>query len=125
MIQDSDTAPTTLQRLRDIVILFAIGILFLLAESAFWLNHTIFDKDTFTSTVTPILQSEPSREAVASTITEKAFADKPLVNRLIGDNVSSLITGLLGTDVAQQMISGIVHRSYTYLTTDNPQPITI
>jgi hypothetical protein len=125
MIEKSENESTTLQRLRDIVILFAIGVLFLVGQSAYWLNHVIFDKATFTSTVTPILQSESSRQSVASTITDKAFADKPIVNRLIGTNVTALISGLLATDVAQQMISGLVNRTYVYLTTDNPQPIAI
>ena len=89
------------------------------------MNHTIFDKQAFTSTVTPVIQGESSRQAIASTITERAFADKPLVNQLIGKNVTALIAGLLATDAAQQLTAGLIDRSYTYLTTDDPKPIAI
>ena len=125
MIEKSDQEHSTLHRIWDIVILFGIAVTLFLAQSASWLNHTIFDKDTFTSTVTPIVQSAQSRQAIASTITAKAFASKPLINQLLGDNVTALISGLLATDTAQQMMSNLVDRSYTYLTSNNPQPIAI
>lgn len=116
---------STLRRIRDVVILIATAILLLLAQSAYWLNHTIFDKQAFTSIVTPIVNSSEARTAVASTIVSQAFADRPLINRLIGDNVTALITGLLGTDVAVQMTNALISKSYDYLTTDNPQPVAI
>lgn len=118
-------SPQTLRQIRDIIILTVAGILLLFAQSAYWLNHTIFNKQTFTSIVTPIITSESSRQAIASTVVDKAFEDKPVVNRLIGNNVTALVAGLLGTDLAQQMITSVVDKSYSYLTTEKPQPITI
>ena len=121
----SETKPTTHHNIRDTLLLIATGLLLLFAQSAYWLNHTIFDKQTFTSTITPIIQSESSRQTIASTITSKAFADKPIAAQLIGENVTALIAGLLSTDLAEQISTNLINRSYTYLTTDNPKLIAI
>jgi len=121
----SATEPTTRHPIRDTTMLIFTGLFLLLAQSAYWLNHTVFDKQEFTSIVTPVVQSESTRNAIATTITEQAFADRPLANQLIGQNVTALIAGLLNTDAAQQLTAGLINRSYTYLTTNNPQPIAI
>ncbi len=121
----SEAKSATHHKIRDSIILVLTGLLLLLAQSAFWLNHTIFDKQTFTSTVTPVIQSDASHQAIASTITSQILADNPVVERLIGKNVTALIMGILGTDLGQQLQSNLIDRSYAYLTTDNPKPIAI
>lgn len=117
--------PATLRSIRDVTLLTLTGILLLFAQSAYWLNHTIFDKQNFTSIVNPILASNEAHTAIATTIVNQAFADRPIINRLIGNNVTALVSGLLGTDIAGQIMTSLVDRSYTYLTTDNPKPIQI
>lgn len=116
---------STLRRIGDIVILIVAAALLLVAQSAYWLNHTVFDKQAFTSIVTPIVNSDATRSAVATTIVNEAFADRPLINRLIGNNVTALVSGLLGTDLAVQMTSAVISKSYDYLTTPDPQPVTL
>ena len=101
------------------------GLLLLFAQSSYWLNHTIFDRQTFTSIVTPVVQNETTRNAIASTITERVLADRPIVNQLIGANFTAVVAGLLNSDAAKQLTAGLINRSYAYLTTENPQPIAI
>lgn len=116
---------STVRRIRDIVLLTFVAVFLVVAQSAYWLNHTIFDKTTFTSIVTPIINSNETRSAIASTVVDRAFEDRPLVNRLIGNNVTALITGLLGTDIAIQMTDALINRSYNYLTTGQREPIVL
>ena len=116
---------STVRSIRDTVLLILAAVFLFVAQSAFWLNHTIFDKQTFTSIVTPVVNSTETRSAIASTVVDRAFEDRPLVNRLIGNNVTALITGLLGTDVAVQMITALIDRSYEYLTTGDREPVVL
>lgn len=114
---------TTFAKIRDAIILTLASILLLLAQSAFWLNHTIFDKASFTSITNSVLLTDSTRQAVATTIVDQAFQDKPVLKRLIGNNMSALISGLLATDIATQATSAVVDRTYIYLTSNDPQPI--
>lgn len=118
-------SPTVLRSFRDIILLTLAGLLLLFAQSAYWLNHTIFNEQNFTSIVNPVITSEESRRAIATTIVNTALEDKPVINRLIGGNVTDLVTGLLGTNFAQEITTTIIDKSYNYLTSDNPKPIAI
>ncbi len=101
------------------------GVLLLLAQSAFWINHTIFDKATFSTIVTSTINTEQSRQAIAATVVGRTLQDRPVIRRIAGDKATQLISGLLGTDLAAQTINTVVDRSYTYLTSENPESIEI
>ncbi len=40
------------KRAGSIVLLMVVAISLFLAESAYWINHTLFDRETFTTTAT-------------------------------------------------------------------------
>ncbi len=114
-----------LSRYKSIFLLGIAGLLLLAAQSAYWINHTIFDKQDFTSIVTETLQTEESRQAIASTIVDEALAERPILRRTVSSQATQLITGLLGTDLATQTFGTIIDRGYDYLTSSDPQPIVI
>jgi hypothetical protein len=101
------------------------GIFLLLAQSASWTLNILYDRQAFVSISTSVIQKEKNRLAIAERIIEGALSDKPLVNRLVGKQASSLVAGLLGTDLAQRSIQTIADKSYGFVTSPNPQPITI
>jgi len=108
------------------VILLCIGAsLLMLAQSAYWVNHNFFNKQYFTETTKTVLTSESSKNAIATTVVNRALIDKPLIRRVAGDRAISLISGLIGTDIASQSISWAVNSSYNYMTTQNRKDITI
>lgn len=114
-----------LRRYKSIFFLTVATIFLLLAQSAYWLNHTIFDQKSFNSIVSTTLQSESSREAIAQNIINRALEDKPILRRTVGPQATQLVTGLLGTDLATQSFNTVIDRTYAYLTSKNPQPIAI
>lgn len=114
-----------LNRYKSVFLLGLAGLLFLLAQSAFWLNQTIFDQQTFTTIVGGTLSTEQSREAIAQTVVDHALEERPLLQRTISAKATQLITGLLGTDLATQTFDTVINRTYTYLTSNDPRPIGI
>jgi hypothetical protein len=114
-----------LRRYKSIFFLTVATIFLLLAQSAYWLNHTIFDQRSFNNIVSTTLQSESSREAIAQNIINRALEDKPILRRTVGPQATQLVTGLLGTDLATQSFNTVIDRTYAYLTSENPQPIAI
>jgi len=107
------------------LLMVVAAVLLLLAQSAYWLNHNIFDKNTFTQTTQSVLFKESSRNAIANTIVDKALAKKPLIRRLVGDRAVSFVSSLLGTDIGNQTMSYVVNSSYEYATTSNRKDVAI
>jgi len=114
-----------LRRYKSIFLLTVASILLLLAQSTYWLNHTIFDQRNFNTIASATLQTESSREAIAQSIVNEVLADKPILSRTVGPKATQLVTGLLGTDLAVQSLDTVVNRTYAYVTSKNPQPIAI
>lgn len=114
-----------LNRYKSIFLLSIAGALLLLAQSSYWINHTIFNKQTFTSLATSVIEREDSRQAIAATVVDKALEDRPVLQRTISNRATQLVAGLLGTDLAHQTLSGVVDRVYTYATSKDQQPIEV
>lgn len=114
-----------LKKYRSVFALTLAGVFLLLAQSAYWVNHTIFDKTQFTSIVTSTLNTEESRQAIATTVVNKALAERPVVKRVAGAKATQLVTGLLGTDIVTQTFNTLINKAYEYLTSANPQDIDI
>ncbi len=112
-------------RYKSVVVLALAGVLLLLAQSSFWINHTIFDQKTFTTILGTTLQTESNKQAIAKVIVNKALQDRPLLNRTVGEKTTTLVAGLLGTDFASQTFDTLINRSYAYLTSEDPEPIAI
>lgn len=114
-----------LNKYRSVFALTFAGLVLLLAQSAFWINHTIFDQTTFTTITKDVLSSEESRQAIAKTVVDNALADRPIAKRVAGEKATQLVTGLLGTDLVSQTMSTVIDKSYAYLTSANRQVIDI
>lgn len=107
------------------IVLAAFGATFLLAQSAYWVNHSLFNQQHFSSTVTEVITSEPSRQALAESVVDGIFADRPVADRLLGERATSLVSSVLGTDLAENAISGVASRLYAYLTTPDRQDVAV
>lgn len=101
------------------------AFLLVVANSAFWFNKYIFSQDQFTKIATSALQSESSRQALAAEISDRLFANRPLLSRAIEEPAAKLISGLLGSNLANKAYTRVVDRLHTTMTSPNPQDITI
>lgn len=111
--------------LKSKVLIVLLPIFFLLAQSAFWLNHTIFNQQSFTDKTTDVLTSQSSRDAVANGIVTRAFADKPVAQRVLGERATSLISGLLDTDLSHNAINKVATKFYSYSTSSDREDVAI
>lgn len=107
------------------VALVVLGLTFFMAQSAFWVNHSLFNQENFTETASEVLLSDASRDAIAQTIVDNTLADRPLVKRAIGDQAMSFVSSILGSNLSENAVSGLISRSYAYLTAPNREDIAI
>jgi hypothetical protein len=107
------------------VLLVVAGVTLFLAQSAYWVNHTVFNKQNFSSITTDALLSESSRDAIATTVVNKSLENRPVVKRVIGERATSLISGLLGSDLSTQAVAAITSKTYAYTTSSGRQDIQI
>jgi hypothetical protein len=106
-----------------VVTTIVAGILLTMANAALWLNNTLFDSKKFASVATESILSESSRTAIASEIVDTVLADRPIINRIVRDPATRLISSLIGSDQAKSAIEKVVVRAQTYVTSPNPQNI--
>lgn len=114
-----------LSKFGSVALLFFAAITLFLAQSAYWVNHTIFDKDNFSRITTTALLSESSRDAIATSVVNKALDDRPVIKRVVGERATSLISGLLGSDLSNQAVSALTNKTYAYATSSDRQDIKI
>lgn len=112
------------QRIRTTVLLTIVAVLILIAQTAWWINHTIYDTETFSSITTTALTSESSREAIANEIVSQSFADKPVLQATLGKSATKLISSLLATDQATNAIEKVTTKVQTILTSEKREAIT-
>lgn len=99
------------------------GFLLVIANSALWVNRTLFNVDTFSTIAEKSLLSESSRNALASEIVDTALADRPMVKNIAGDTITKLISGLLGSNQAEIGVKKIISRIHLAITSENPKNI--
>ncbi len=107
------------------VLLFIGAVCLFLALSATWLSTTVFDQKFFTETTKKVLATSKSREAIANVIVDKAFTNSPLLQRVAGTQATSLVSGLLDSDLAGTLYSRTINTSYAYLTSPNQEDVVI
>lgn len=108
---------------------FVIGTIFaavflLLANSAIWVNHAIFDTKEFTSISTEALTSESSRTALANEIVGQALKNNPTVAAVVTEPATNIISGLLGSQQAENAFTKIISKVQILLTSKRPESIT-
>lgn len=107
------------------VLLISAALFLFLAQSAYWVNHTVFDQANFTRITTTELLSESSRDAIATAVVNKSLDDKPVLKRIAGERAESLVSGLLGTDLSTQAVKAVTSKTYAYATSSDRQDIAI
>lgn len=116
---------TPIFKIVSVILLILGSITLLLAQSAYWTNHNIFNQERFTQITIDSLTTESSRDAIAATIVDKSLADKPLIKQLAGERMEAFISGLLGSDISIGLMENISSRAYEYLTTENRNDISV
>jgi hypothetical protein len=116
-------ARRNLSKIGSIVLLFFAALILFLAQSAYWVNHTIFNRANFTHIATASLLSESSRDAIATTVVDKSLEHRPLIKKAVGKEAVSLTSGLLGSDLSSQALSALSDRTYAYTTAKDRQDI--
>jgi len=99
------------------------GFLLVIANSALWVNRTLFNANTFSTIAEQSLLSESSRNALASEVVNTALADRPLVKNVVGETATKLVSGLLGTNQAEAGVKKVISRIHLAITNENPQNI--
>lgn len=101
------------------------GILLLIANSAIWMNRSIFDTAAFTSTAVSSVTSESSRQALANEIVDRALADRPIVKNAVGNTATRLIGGLLGSSQFNEVLTRAVGKIQVYVTSEEQKDVGI
>lgn len=99
------------------------GFLLVIANSALWVNRTLFNVDTFSTIAEQSLLSESSRNALSGEIVDIVLSDRPVVKNIVGDTATKLISGLLGSNQAEAGVKKIISRIHLVITSENPKNI--
>lgn len=101
----------------------AAGFMLVVANSALWVNQTLFNVDTFSTIAERALLSESSRDALASEVVDTALSNHPLAKNIIGDTTTKLISGLLSSNRAEVSVKRVISRLHLAITSENPKNI--
>lgn len=116
---------STVSRIGSVLLLVVAATTLFLAESSYWINHTIFNKDNFSQIVTEELTTPKSRDAIATAVVDRALEDRPLAQRALGDRAVALVAGLLDSNASRQAIDTVTTKTYAYLTSPDREDIAI
>lgn len=103
----------------------AAALLLVITNSAIWFNKQIFNSTNFTNTAVAAITSDSSRQALGARITDELLADLPVIKNLAGDQITNVISGLLGTDQAQRLLTATVSRLQVYVTSSDQQDVAV
>jgi hypothetical protein len=102
-----------------------IVILLLILHSAYWMNQNFLNNQNFSQKVSSVLAQDSSREAIGQEVSDQVFKDKPVLGRVAGDKLSSIVTSILGTDIANKVVTRLSSDTVLYLTSAKQKPIEI
>jgi hypothetical protein len=100
------------------------ALLLVVANSAIWVNRTLFNTQTFTEVTTEALLSQSSRTALASDIVDTALQNQPAVKAVVAEPATNFIAGLLNTQQAQNALNKVVSKVQIIFTSERPEPVT-
>ena len=100
------------------------ALLLMVANSAIWVNKSIFDTKQFTAISTEALTSESSRQALAGEIVGRALQNNPTVAAVVTEPATNIISGLLGSQQAENAFTKIIGKVQILLTSKRPESIT-
>lgn len=125
MAQDTSANQKTPSKWLVTLLSIAVAILVLVANSALWFNGYVFDQGNFTRLTTQAIQQESSRQAIATELTNRLLANRPLLTRLAQQPAVSVISGALGSNLAEQVFGRVIGGLQSIATSPNPQDVTL
>lgn len=106
--------------------LSSIGVLFLIvANSALWVNRTIFNTQNFSRITSSSLLSESSRGAISDEIVQQALSGRPLIRNAVQEPASKFISGLLSTSQVELALNRASSRLQVAVTSEHKENIEI
>ncbi|MES2630528.1 MAG: hypothetical protein V4611_01075 [Patescibacteria group bacterium] len=109
----------------SVLLVLVASIALFFAQSSYWVNHTVFNQQNFTSIATSAVTAPTSLDAISSQVVDRALQDRPVAQRVLGDRAEKLVASLLGSDFSTQAINKVVGATYKYITTPDRQDIKI
>ncbi len=100
-------------------------VLLMTASLTVWIRNNVYNSERFSNTVVTAITSESSRSAIASEVTDKVFAGRPIAGRVLTSPTQSLIESLLNNDRFQGILTTVATKVNQRITKGNPQPIVI
>ncbi len=100
------------------------ALLLVVANSAIWVNRTMFDTKEFTTVTSQALLSQSSRNALAGEIVDTALQSQPAARAVVAEPATNFIAGLLNTQQAQNALNAVVGKVQILFTSKRPEPIT-
>jgi hypothetical protein len=89
------------------------------------MNQNFVNSQNFSQKVSSVLALDSSREAIGNEVSDQVFKDKPILEQVAGDKLSSIVTSLLGTDIANKLVTRVSNDTVVYLTASKQKPIEI
>ena len=109
-----------------LIVLSSLAVLFLIiANSAVWINKSVFNTQNFSEITTKSLLSESSRGAIADEIVQQALSDRPIINSAVQEPASKFISGLLATTQAESAVNRAASRLQIAVTSEYKENIEI
>lgn len=126
MVKQAKTSESSKPKLWPLITMaFGAAFLFVIANSALWVNRYVFNTENFTQVTTQSLTSESSRQAMAQAITNEALKDYPTVKNVINNSAVNIISGVLGSDQVETVLQKATSRLQVALTSNNQESIVI
>lgn len=100
-----------------------VGVLIMVSMTAFWLQRNIFNTERFTAMTTQAILQESSRQAIGTQVSTIILANQPALKMVIGDKLSGQISGLLGTEFAENSINRVAREAQLVITSPKKAPI--
>ena len=72
--------------------------------------------------MTTIMQ-ESNRNAVAGKVVDEALKNRPIIKNIAGERLTSLVSGLLASDMGERVVGNLTTKIYEYVTRPNPKNI--
>lgn len=100
------------------------AFLLVVANSAIWVNRTMFNTQNFTQITSTALLSQSSRNALASDIVDTALQSQPAVKAVVAEPATNFIAGLLNTQQAKSALTKVIGKVQIIFTSERPEPVT-
>lgn len=116
---------TWLRRISVVALFGSIGIALIVSLSSLWLSRVFFSKDTLSEITTTALAEQSSRDSIGSAVADSVFEDSAVLRQVAGPRLASLVSSILGTDLASSAVDEFVERVRVALTTSEDETVTV